>query len=147
MKTLPIILLLLLCEGCATTSTVTPDAITSREASYDATTPKEYPALNSGFLFFTTDAQGQFDGIVITEGGRDAYVSLVRNYAIQYKSEHGLDLLKNNGVKAFEDQYHNQLWWIHNQHLTAFQIMLSWMRARRDPDSLWQRAKERITPL
>lgn len=139
--------LLALCGGCAT-STITPDPIVSHEASYDATTPKQYPnAWNSGLLFQTTDARGQFDGVVITEGGRDFYVFLVRSYSIQYKSEHGLDLTGENGVRPFKDEFGNPLWWIDNQRFAAMQIMSTWLKCRRDPDSLWQRAKERITPL
>ena len=142
-----LVIFVALCQGCSTTSTVTPDLVESREASYDATTPPQYPARNSGILFQTKDARGEYDGVVLTEGGRDFYYSLCRAYAIQYKSEHKLDVGTGNEIKAFKDQYGNQLWWLHNQYFTAFLIMQDWLKSRRDPDSLWQRAKEKISPL
>lgn len=146
MKPLPIILLLLLCEGCATTSTVTPNLPQSSEASYDATTPPQYDAKNSGILFQTKDSRDEFDGVVLTEGGRDFYYVLIRSYAVQYKAEHGLDLAKESGVKAWRDLHENNLWWLDNQRFAAYLTMSGWLKARRDPDSIWLKTKNLIAP-
>ena len=126
---------LLLCS-C---TTVTPNKVTDEIASYDATTPKGYDIQNSGFIGFTDDGRG-----LITPFGLLRYNTLVKAYKIRFKSHKGVDLSENNGITEYTDKLNNKLYIMDQQHLVYYAILNSWRKDGKEPDSIWDKAKDLV---
>jgi hypothetical protein len=89
-------------SGCA--STVTPDRVNARQASWDGNTQ------NSGWLGFLPDGSGH-----ITANARASYNQLIAIYGRNFLPE----LRKDDGVKPFSDGTYS----IDKQHLGDFMLM------------------------
>jgi hypothetical protein len=126
---------LLLCS-C---TTVTPDKVKDEIASYDASTPTGYDVQNSGFIGFLDDGRG-----IMTPFGLLRYNTLVKTYKIRFKSFKGVDLDINSGIEEFTDKKGNKLYIIDQQHLVYYAILNSWRKDGKEPDSIWDKAKDLV---
>lgn len=126
---------ILLC-GC---TTVTPDKVKDEIASYDASTPTGYDVQNSGFIGFMDDGRG-----IITPFGLLRYNTLVKTYKIRFKSFKGVDLNENDGTTEYADGKGNKLYIIDQQHLVYYAILNSWRKDGKEPDSIWDKAKDLV---
>jgi hypothetical protein len=126
---------LLLCS-C---TTVTPNKVKDEIASYDATTPNGYDIQNSGFIGFTDDGRG-----LITPFGLLRYNTLVKAYKIRFKSHKGVDLNENAGITEYTDKSNNKLYIMDQQHLVYYAILNSWRKDGKEPDSIWDKAKDLV---
>lgn len=110
-------------------STVTPDLVKSKSASFDSSTPEQYNARNSGYLFRTNG------GAVLTDNGKLYYNSLVRRYGDQIIPAIKVD----EGLKPYQDKFGNRLWWIDNQHFVYFQFMSVMWHSRIEEKSFLEK--------
>jgi len=118
-------------------STVTPDKVKDELASYDASTPSGYDVQNSGFIGFLDDGRG-----IITSFGQLRYNTLIKTYKIRFKSYKGVDLNENDGISEYTDSKGNKLFIIDQQHLVYYAILNSWRKDGKEPDSIWDKAKD-----
>lgn len=118
-------------------TTVTPDKVKDEIASYDASTPTAYDAQNSGFIGFLDDGRG-----IITPFGLVRYNTLIKTYKIRFRSFKGVDLSENYGITEFTDKLNNKLYIIDQQHLVYYAILNSWRKDGKEPDSIWDKAKD-----
>lgn len=118
-------------------TTVTPNKVTDEIASYDASTPNGYDIQNSGFIGFTDDGRG-----LITQFGLLRYNTLIKAYKIRFKSFKGVDLNENDGTVEFTDKKGNKLYIINQQHLVYYAVLNSWRKEGKEPDSIWDKAKD-----
>ncbi len=123
---------------CACT-TVTPDKVSDEIASYDASTPAGYDIQNSGFIGFLDDGRG-----IITAFGLLRYNTLIKTYKVRFKTYKGVDLDVNAGIEEFTDKSNNKLYIINQQHLVYYAILNSWRKDGKEPDSIWDKAKELV---
>ncbi len=123
---------------CACT-TVTPDKVSDQIASYDASTPAGYDVQNSGFIGFLDDGRG-----IITAFGLLRYNTLIKSYNIRFRSYKGVELKENDGITEFTDKSNNKLYIINQQHLVYYAILNSWRKDGKEPDSIWDKAKELV---
>lgn len=123
---------------CACT-TVTPDKVNDEIASYDASTPSGYDVQNSGFIGFLDDGKG-----IITAFGLLRYNTLIKAYKIRFKSYKGVELNENDGVTEYADNKGNKLFIIDQQHLVYYAVLNSWKKDGKEPDSLFDRAKDLV---
>ena len=123
---------------CACT-TVTPDKVADEIASYDASTPAGYDIQNSGFIGFLDDGRG-----IITPFGLLRYNTLVKTYKVRFKTYKGVDFDDNAGIEEFTDKKGNKLYIINQQHLVYYAILNSWRKDGKEPDSIWDKAKELV---
>ena len=123
---------------CACT-TVTPNKVTDEIASYDATTPMGYDIQNSGFIGFTDDGRG-----LVTPFGLLRYNTLIKAYKIRFKSFKGVDLNENAGITEYTDKLNNKLYIMDQQHLVYYAILNSWRKDGKEPDSIWDKAKDLV---
>jgi hypothetical protein len=123
---------------CACT-TVTPDKVADEIASYDASTPAGYDIQNSGFIGFLDDGRG-----IITAFGLLRYNTLIKSYNIRFRSYKGVELKENDGITEFTDKSNNKLYIINQQHLVYYAILNSWRKDGKEPDSIWDKAKELV---
>ena len=123
---------------CACT-TVTPDKVKDEIASYDASTPSNYDVQNSGFIGFLDDGRG-----IITPFGLVRYNTLIKTYKIRFKSVKGVELKENDGIEEYTDKKNNKLYIIDQQHLVYYAILNSWRKDGKEPDSIWDKAKELV---
>lgn len=124
----------LLVIGC---STVTPDKVKDEIASYDASTPSGYDVQNSGFIGFLDDGRG-----IITPFGLLRYNTLIKTYKIRFKSYKGVELNENDGTTEYTDSKGNKLFIIDQQHLVYYAVLNSWRKDGKEPDSIWDKAKD-----
>lgn len=123
---------------CACT-TVTPNKVTDEIASYDASTPMGYDIQNSGFIGFTDDGRG-----LVTAFGLLRYNTLIKAYKIRFKSHKGVDLKENDGITEYTDKLNNKLYIMDQQHLVYYAILNSWRKDGKEPDSIWDKAKDLV---
>ena len=123
---------------CACT-TVTPNKVTDEIASYDASTPNGYDIQNSGFIGFTDDGRG-----LVTPFGLLRYNTLIKAYKIRFKSHKGVDLNENAGITEYTDKLNNKLYIMDQQHLVYYAILNSWRKDGKEPDSIWDKAKDLV---
>lgn len=122
--------------GC---TTVTPDKVKDEIASYDASTPSGYDVQNSGFIGFLDDGKG-----IITPFGLLRYNTLIKTYKIRFKSFKGVDLNENDGTTEYTDSKGNKLYIIDQQHLVYYAVLNSWRKDGKEPDSIWDKAKDLV---
>jgi len=120
-------------------TTVTPDKVADEIASYDASTPVGYDVQNSGFIGFLDDGRG-----IITAFGLLRYNTLVKTYKVRFKTYKGVNLDVNAGIEEFTDKKGNKLYIINQQHLVYYAILNSWRKDGKEPDSIWDKAKELV---
>ena len=120
-------------------TTVTPDKVRDEIASYDASTPSGYDVQNSGFIGFLDDGRG-----IITPFGLLRYNTLVKTYKIRFKSFKGVDLYENDGITEYTDNKKNKLYIIDQQHLVYYAVLNSWRKDGKEPDSIWDKAKDLV---
>ena len=120
-------------------TTVTPDKVSDQIASYDASTPVGYDVQNSGFIGFLDDGRG-----IITAFGLLRYNTLIKSYNIRFRSYKGVELRENDGITEFTDKSNNKLYIINQQHLVYYAILNSWRKDGKEPDSIWDKAKELV---
>jgi hypothetical protein len=126
----------ILIAGC---TTVTPDKVRDEIASYDASTPTQYDAQNSGFIGFMDDGRG-----ILTAFGVLRYNTLVKAYKIKFKSYKGVEINENDGIDEFTDKFNNKLFVIDQQHLVYYAILNSWRKESKEADGLIDKAKDII---
>lgn len=162
-----LVVLVYLLPGCA--STVTPDPIADSMASYDASTPAGYAALNSGIIDFTMDERGETTGAIITSNKRDRYNYLISCYAVQFadpQSGRGVTLVRDSGVRLYSSQKEKAtegteitetaakqslgdlggsiLYWLDAEHLDYATTLEDWQKARRPKDSVWEKLRSKL---
>ena len=120
-------------------TTVTPDKVSDQIASYDASTPVGYDVQNSGFIGFLDDGRG-----IITAFGLLRYNTLIKSYNIRFRSYKGVELRENDGITEFTDKSNNKLYIINQQHLVYYAILNSWRKDGKEPDSIWDKAKDLV---
>ena len=120
-------------------TTVTPDKVKDEIASYDASTPNGYDVQNSGFIGFTDDGRG-----LITQFGLLRYNTLIKAYKVRFKSFKGVELNENAGITEYTDKLNNKLFIIDQQHLVYYTILNSWRKDGKEPDSIWDKAKDLV---
>lgn len=109
-------------------------------ASYDASTPSGYDVQNSGFIGFLDDGRG-----LITPFGLIRYNTLVKMYKLRFESYKGVRLEENSGITEYTNNKGDKLFIIDQQHLVYYAILNSWRKEGKEPDSIWQKAKDAIT--
>ena len=120
-------------------TTVTPDKVKDEISSYDASTPNGYDVQNSGFIGFTDDGRG-----LITQFGLLRYNTLIKAYKVRFKSFKGVELNENDGITEYTDKLNNKLFIIDQQHLVYYAILNSWRKDGKEPDSIWDKAKDLV---
>ena len=128
--------------GCA--GTVTPNVVMDKEASYDTSTPSQYPQNSNGFLKFVKTERGDVVGGLITDNAKRRFNMLVRDYHIQFKEAYKVELKENDGIRSFMDEYKNMVWIMDAESLEYFARLSQWSRDARDPDSIWMKLKDKI---
>lgn len=123
----------------ASCATVTPDKVVDKTASFDSTTPQGYNTMNSGVIGFTADGKG-----ILTLNGVERYNNLIKDYKIQFRFYKGVELKENDGITEALDKNGNLLYNIDQQHLVYFGLLNSWKKDGKDPDSLWDKAKNLV---
>jgi hypothetical protein len=113
--------------------------VTDEIASYDASTPNGYDIQNSGFIGFTDDGRG-----LVTAFGLLRYNTLIKAYKIRFKSHKGVDLKENDGITEYTDKLNNKLYIMDQQHLVYYAILNSWRKDGKEPDSIWDKAKDLV---
>jgi hypothetical protein len=108
-------------------------------ASYDASTPTQYDAQNSGFIGFMDDGRG-----LLTAFGVLRYNTLIKAYNIRFKSYKGVALVENAGITEFTDKLGNRLSVMDQQHLVYYAILNTWRKEGKEPDSIWDKTKDLI---
>jgi len=126
----------ILIAGC---TTVTPDKVQDEIASYDASTPTQYDAQNSGFIGFMDDGRG-----LLTAFGVLRYNTLIKAYNIRFKSYKGVALVENAGITEFTDKLGNRLSVMDQQHLVYYAILNTWRKEGKEPDSIWDKTKDLV---
>lgn len=124
----------------AACTTVTPDKVKDEIASYDASTPTGHDVQNSGFIGFLDDGRG-----LITSFGLVRYNTLIKMYRLRFESYKGVRLEENSGITEYTNNNGDKLFIIDQQHLVYYAILNSWRKEGKEPDSIWQKAKDAIT--
>lgn len=121
-------------------TTVTPDKVKDEIASYDASTPTGYDVQNSGFIGFLDDGRG-----LITPFGLVRYNTLLKMYKVRFESFKGVRLEENAGITEYTNNKGDKLFIIDQQHLVYYAILNSWRKEGKEPDSIWEKAKDAIS--
>ena len=121
--------------GCAT---VTPNKIQDEKSSYDATTPKQYDKDNGGLISFVGD------DALITSQARERYNNLISMYRIKFKKEKAIDLVEDSGIKAYKDNFGNELFLIDSEHLVYFGVLNSWLKEKVPADNIIDKTIDKI---
>jgi hypothetical protein len=133
---MPFVVLLL--NSC---STITPDPIMHKEASYDSSTPKQYDPKNSGIIGFITGDRQKTVGAIITSNFRTKYNNLISSYSWQLYDAEKIKISTDSGIENYQDIYGNELHIIDPQHLVYFLKMNRWNEEGKPDDSVWMRLK------
>jgi PBP1b-binding outer membrane lipoprotein LpoB len=121
--------------GCVT---VTPNKIEDDKTSYDATTPKQYQKDNGGLISFVGD------DALITRQARERYNNLIKMYRIKFKKEKAIDLNEDSGIKAYKDNFSNELFLIDSEHLVYFGVLNSWLKEKVPQDNILDKTIDKI---
>jgi hypothetical protein len=121
--------------GCVT---VTPNKIEDDKTSYDATTPKQYQKDNGGLISFVGD------DALITRQARERYNNLIKMYRIKFKKEKAIDLNEDSGIKAYKDNFYNELFLIDSEHLVYFGVLNSWLKEKVPQDNILDKTIDKI---
>ncbi len=134
-KFVSVLALNLLLIGCAT---VTPNKIEDDKSSYDATTPKQYDKDNGGLISFIGD------DALITRQARERYNNLIKMYRIKFKKEKAIDLNEDSGIKAYKDNFGNELYLIDSEHLVYFGVLNSWLKEKVPQDNIIDKVIDKV---
>jgi hypothetical protein len=134
-KFVSVLVLNLLLVSCAT---VTPNKIEDDKSSYDATTPKQYDKDNGGLISFIGD------DALITNQARERYNNLITMYRIKFKKEKAIDLKQDSGIKAYKDNFGNDLYLIDSEHLVYFGVLNSWLKEKIPQDNILDKTIDKI---
>ena len=121
--------------GCAT---VTPNKIEDDKSSYDATTPKQYDKDNGGLISFVGD------DALITNQARERYNNLIEMYKIKFKKEKAIELKIDSGIKAYKDNFNNNLYLIDSEHLVYFGVLNSWLKEKVPQDNIIDKVIDKV---
>ena len=134
-KFVSVLVLNLLLVSCAT---LTPNKIEDDKSSYDATTPKQYDKDNGGLISFIGD------DALITNQARERYNNLITMYRIKFKKEKAIDLKQDSGIKAYKDNFGNDLYLIDSEHLVYFGVLNSWLKEKIPQDNILDKTIDKI---
>ncbi len=136
-----LLLVALLANGCGT---VTPDAVHRQAGSHADDVPPQYREKfqnSSGFLGWLDKNHAIYTGSAIAY-----YEELIADYRLQYEADYATPIHPGDGVEPYIDQWRNSIWKMDVGHKIAFERMAGMRGDHRPPDTLWMKAKDKLTP-